>query len=53
MSSSTDAVPGQERLVDQAYRQIRDAIVAVRLSRAPRWTRRRSVPRWGWGSPHP
>jgi len=34
MSSSTDAVsavPGRERLVDQAYRQIRDAIVAVRL----------------------
>ena len=34
MASSTDAVsavPGQERLVDQAYRQIRDAIVAVRL----------------------
>jgi DNA-binding GntR family transcriptional regulator len=31
VSSSTDAVPGQERLVDQAYRQIRDAIVAVRL----------------------
>ena len=35
MSSSTDAVPGQERLVDQAYRQIRDAIVAVRLAGAP------------------
>jgi DNA-binding GntR family transcriptional regulator len=34
MSSSTDAVPAfprRERLVDQAYRQIRDAIVAVRL----------------------
>ncbi len=34
MSSSTDAVsavPRGERLVDQAYRQIRDAIVAVRL----------------------
>jgi DNA-binding GntR family transcriptional regulator len=31
VSSSTDAVPGRERLVDQAYRQIRDAIVAVRL----------------------
>ena len=34
MSSSTDAVSvvaGGERLVDQAYRQIRDAIVAVRL----------------------
>jgi DNA-binding GntR family transcriptional regulator len=34
MSSSVDAVPtvvGQERLVDQAYRQIRDAIIAVRL----------------------
>ena len=31
MSSATDAVPGRERLVDQAYRQIRDAIVAVRL----------------------
>jgi DNA-binding GntR family transcriptional regulator len=33
MSSSTDAGPasGQERLVDQAYRQIRDAIVAVHL----------------------
>lgn len=34
MSGSTDAVPevaGRERLVDQAYRQIRDAIVAVRL----------------------
>jgi DNA-binding GntR family transcriptional regulator len=33
-SSSTDAVSaanGGERLVDQAYRQIRDAIVAVRL----------------------
>ena len=29
--SSVDAVPGRERLVDQAYRQIRDAIVAVRL----------------------
>jgi DNA-binding GntR family transcriptional regulator len=31
MSSSTGAAPGRERLVDQAYRQIRDAIVAVRL----------------------
>jgi DNA-binding GntR family transcriptional regulator len=34
MSGSTDAVgavPERERLVDQAYRQIRDAIVAVRL----------------------
>jgi DNA-binding GntR family transcriptional regulator len=34
MGSSTDVVPaapGRERLVDQAYRQIRDAIVAVRL----------------------
>ena len=31
MSSSTDGVPGSERMVDQAYRQIRDAIVAVRL----------------------
>ena len=34
MGSSADAVPaasGQERLVDQAYRQIRDAIVAVQL----------------------
>jgi DNA-binding GntR family transcriptional regulator len=34
MSSSTDpapATPERERLVDQAYRQIRDAIVAVRL----------------------
>jgi DNA-binding GntR family transcriptional regulator len=34
MSSSTDAVPAvprRERLVDQAYRQICDAIVAVRL----------------------
>ena len=34
MTSSTDAAlaaPGRERLVDQAYRQIRDAIVAVRL----------------------
>lgn len=34
MSSSTDAIPpvsGPERMVDQAYRQIRDAIVAVRL----------------------
>ncbi len=34
MSSSADAVPmvaGGERLADQAYRQIRDAIVAVRL----------------------
>ena len=31
VSSSTDAAPGRERLVDQAYRQIRDAIVAVRL----------------------
>jgi DNA-binding GntR family transcriptional regulator len=31
MSSSTDGVPAAERLVDQAYRQIRDAIVAVRL----------------------
>ena len=31
MSSSTEAVAGRERLVDQAYRQIRDAIVAVRL----------------------
>ena len=34
MSSSTDAdaqLAGGERLVDQAYRQIRDAIVAVRL----------------------
>jgi DNA-binding GntR family transcriptional regulator len=31
MSSATDLVPGRERLVDQAYRQIRDAIVAVRL----------------------
>ena len=34
MSRSGDAVPelpGQERLADQAYRQIRDAIVAVRL----------------------
>lgn len=27
----SDVVPGQERLVDQAYRHIRDAIVAVRL----------------------
>ena len=35
MRSSTDAVPAMasgERLVDQAYRQIRDAIVAVRLA---------------------
>ncbi len=34
MSSTSNAVsaaPGGERLVDQAYRQIRDAIVAVRL----------------------
>jgi DNA-binding GntR family transcriptional regulator len=32
MSSSADGVPaGSERMVDQAYRQIRDAIVAVRL----------------------
>ena len=31
MSSSTEEVSGQQRLVDQAYRQIRDAIVAVRL----------------------
>jgi DNA-binding GntR family transcriptional regulator len=34
MTNSTDTVPevpGRERLVDQAYRQIRDAIVAVRL----------------------
>ena len=34
MSNSTDgspAVPGRERLVDQAYRHIRDAIVAVHL----------------------
>ena len=34
MSSSTDPAPvnpERERLVDQAYRQIRDAIVAVRL----------------------
>jgi DNA-binding GntR family transcriptional regulator len=31
MSSSTEAIAGRERLVDQAYRQIRDAIVAVRL----------------------
>lgn len=31
MSSSTDAVSKGERLVDQAYRQIRDAIVAVHL----------------------
>jgi DNA-binding GntR family transcriptional regulator len=34
MSSSADsvpAVPGRGRLADQAYRQIRDAIVAVRL----------------------
>ena len=34
MSSSTDAVSaiaGGERLVDQAYRQIRDAIIAVQL----------------------
>ena len=34
MSSSTEGVSaatGRERLVDQAYRQIRDAIVAVRL----------------------
>src|SRR5688572_17447451 len=34
MSSSTDAAPvrpERERMVDQAYRQIRDAIVAVRL----------------------
>jgi len=29
--SSADVIPGRERLVDQAYRQIRDAIVAVRL----------------------
>ena len=35
MSSSTDsapATPERERLVDQAYRQIRDAIVATRLA---------------------
>ncbi len=32
MSSSTDAGPAGERLVGQAYRQIRDAIVAVRLA---------------------
>ena len=35
MSSSTDAVPatpGRGRLADQAYEQIRDAIVAVRLA---------------------
>jgi DNA-binding GntR family transcriptional regulator len=35
MGSSTDAVPANtsgERLVDQAYRQIRDAIVATRLA---------------------
>jgi DNA-binding GntR family transcriptional regulator len=35
MGSSTDAVPAStsgERLVDQAYRQIRDAIVATRLA---------------------
>ena len=54
MSSSTDAVPvvpGRERLVDQAYRQIRDAIVAVRLQPGAPSTRRRSAPRWGWGSP--
>jgi DNA-binding GntR family transcriptional regulator len=31
MSSSAETIPGRERLVDQAYRQIRDAIVAVRL----------------------
>jgi len=31
MSSSTDGANGRERLVDQAYRHIRDAIVAVRL----------------------
>jgi len=34
MSSSTDpapAAPERERLVDQAYRQIRDDIVALRL----------------------
>jgi len=31
MTSSADVIPGRERLVDQAYRQIRDAIVAVRL----------------------
>jgi DNA-binding GntR family transcriptional regulator len=31
MAGSADGVPGRERLVDQAYRQIRDAIVAVRL----------------------
>ena len=51
MSRSTDAVPavpGRERLVDQAYRQIRDAIVAVRLAPGARSMRRRSVPGWGW-----
>jgi len=31
MSSSAGAAPAPERLVDQAYRHIRDAIVAVRL----------------------
>ena len=31
MTSSADGVPGRSGMVDQAYRQIRDSIVAVRL----------------------
>ncbi len=54
MSSSTDAAPPtpeRERLVDQAYRQIRDAIVAVRLQPGAPLDEKALSASLGWGSP--